>query len=222
MKEVLIPPHPGTLCSLGLLLADTKFDLSRTMVLDGVAENVPEIARQFESMTQQGNALLDKEGVPQERRRFEYFLDMRYQRQNFEICIPVPAEEMTEETLEQVLESFHAEHKRSYGYCKKDAVVQIVNYRVSAIGIIDKPELKPEPLRPETNLPEPIAYRQVLFQGQDYYVKTPVYQREDFVPGQSIPGPCICEQMDTTLVVPANWVIHVDGYHNLKIHDEEK
>ena len=30
MKEVLIPPHPGTLCSLGLLLADTKFDLSRT------------------------------------------------------------------------------------------------------------------------------------------------------------------------------------------------
>ena len=222
MKEVLIPPHPGTLCSLGLLLADTKFDLSRTMVLDGVAENVPEIARQFESMTQQGNALLDKEGVPQERRRFEYFLDMRYQRQNFEICIPVPTGEMTEETLEQVLESFHAEHKRSYGYCKKDAVVQIVNYRVSAIGIIDKPELKPEPLRPETNLPEPIAYRQVLFQGQDYYVKTPVYQREDFVPGQSIPGPCICEQMDTTLVVPANWVIHVDGYHNLKIHDEEK
>lgn len=42
------------------------------------------------------------------------------------------------------------------------------------------------------------------------------------MPGQSIPGPCICEQMDTTLVVPAGWVIHVDGYHNLKIHDEEK
>ena len=222
MKEVLIPPHPGTLCSLGLLLADTKFDLSRTMVLDGVAENVPEIASQFESMTAQGNGLLDKEGVPQERRRFEYFLDMRYQRQNFEICIPVPAGEMTAAVLEQVLESFHAEHKRSYGYCKKDAVVQIVNYRVSAIGIIDKPDLKPEALRPETNLPDPIAYRQVLFQGQEYYVKTPVYQREDFVPGQSIPGPCICEQMDTTLVVPAGWVIHVDGYHNLKIHDEEK
>ena len=218
MKEVLIPPHPGTLCSLGLLLAD----LSRTMVLDGVAENVPEIASQFESMTAQGNGLLDKEGVPQERRRFEYFLDMRYQRQNFEICIPVPAGEMTAAVLEQVLESFHAEHKRSYGYCKKDAVVQIVNYRVSAIGIIDKPDLKPEALRPETNLPDPIAYRQVLFQGQEYYVKTPVYQREDFVPGQSIPGPCICEQMDTTLVVPAGWVIHVDGYHNLKIHDEEK
>ena len=28
IKQVLIPPSPGTLCSLGLLMADTKFDLS--------------------------------------------------------------------------------------------------------------------------------------------------------------------------------------------------
>ena len=33
-------------------------------------------------------------------------------------------------------------------------------------------------------------------------------------------SPCICEQMDTTLVVPEGWTIHVDGYHNLKIKDE--
>ena len=64
--------------------------------------------------------------------------------------------------------------------------------------------------------------RSVLFQGCDDYVDTPVYMREDFVPGQSIPGPCICEQMDTTLVVPQGWTIHVDGYRNLKIKDEVK
>lgn len=52
-------------------------------------------------------------------------------------------------------------------------------------------------------------------------METPVYQRDSFVLGQSIPGPCICEQMDTTLVVPQGWTIHVDGYHNLKIHDDE-
>ncbi len=222
MREVLIPPHPGTLCSLGLLLADTKFDLSRTKVLDGVPENVAAMREQFADMTKQGNALLDKEGVPEDRRRFEYFVDMRYQRQNFEICIPVPSGDLDEKILGQVLADFHAEHKRSYGYCKEEAVVQFVSYRVSAIGIIDKPDITAEPLRPEADLPEPIGTRQVLFQGQDYYVRTPIYNREDFVPGQAIPGPCICEQMDTTLVVPAGWTIHVDGYYNLKIHDEER
>ena len=221
MKEVLIPPHPGTLCSLGLLLADTKFDLSRTKIMNGEAGNLDDINEQFDNMVEQGTGLLDKEGVPADRRYFEFAVDMRYQRQNFEISIPVPAGKMTEETLKKALADFHAEHKRSYGYCKEDAIVQFVSYRVSAIGGIDKPDLKAAELHPEAPIPEPIEVRQVLFQNSDEYVETPVYLRDKFVPGQSIPGPCICEQMDTTLVVPKGWVIHVDGYHNLKIHDEE-
>ena len=221
MKEVLIPPHPGTLCSLGLLLADTKFDLSRTKIMNGEAGNLDDINEQFDNMVEQGTGLLDKEGVPSDRRYFEFAVDMRYQRQNFEISSPVPAGKLTEETLKKALADFHAEHKRSYGYCKEDAIVQFVSYRVSAIGVIDKPDLKAAELHPEAPIPEPIEVRQVLFQNSDEYVETPVYLRDKFVPGQSIPGPCICEQMDTTLVVPKGWVIHVDGYHNLKIHDEE-
>ena len=50
---------------------------------------------------------------------------------------------------------------------------------------------------------------------------TPVYQREALKPGQKVQGPCILEQMDTTIVVPAEWTIYVDGYHNLKIRDTE-
>ena len=221
MKEVLIPPNPGTLCSLGLLLADTRFDLSRTKVVSGAAKNLNTVNEQFDNMVEQGTGLLDREGVPAERRYFEFAIDMRYQRQNFEISIPVPAGRMTEETLKKALADFHAEHRRSYGYCKEEAVVQFVSYRVSAVGVIDKPRLEAEELRPEAALPAPVETRQVLFQNSDYYVATPVYLRDDLVPGQSIPGPCICEQMDTTLVVPKGWVIHVDGYRNLKIHDEE-
>ena len=118
MKEVLIPPNPGTLCSLGLLLADTRFDLSRTKVVSGAAKNLNTVNEQFDNMVEQGTGLLDREGVPAERRYFEFAIDMRYQRQNFEISIPVPAGRMTEETLKKALADFHAEHRRSYGYCK--------------------------------------------------------------------------------------------------------
>ena len=209
MREVLIPPHPGTLCSLGLLLADTKFDLSRTKVVTGEAASIDTVNEQFANMVAQGTELLDKEGVPNDRRVFQFSIDMRYQRQNFEINIAVPGGVLTEEMLEKALADFHAEHKRSYGYCKPEATVQFVSYRVSAIGIIDKPDLKPEELHPEAPIPAPIEVRKVLFQGQTEYVDAPVYKRDDFVPGQTIPGPCICEQMDTTLVVPEGWTIHV-------------
>lgn len=221
IRQVIIPPHPGTLCSLGLLLADTKFDMSRTLILEGKVENLPKFNEQFADMIHQGSEALDREGVTKERRCFEFAVDMRYQRQNFEISIPVPTGEMTEQDLRRAIADFHAEHKRSYGYCNEQAPVQFVSYRASAIGIIDKPEMAEQPLCPAAPAPVPLETRSVLFQGESEYRPTPVYRRESFIPGQSIAGPCICEQMDTTLVVPESWIIHVDGYGNLKIDYEE-
>lgn len=221
IRQVIIPPHPETLCSLGLLLADTKFDMSRTLILEGKVENLPKFNEQFADMIHQGSEALDREGVTKERRCFEFAVDMRYQRQNFEISIPVPTGEMTEQDLRRAIADFHAEHKRSYGYCNEQAPVQFVSYRASAIGIIDKPEMTEQPLCPAAPAPVPLETRSVLFQGESEYRPTPVYRRESFIPGQSIAGPCICEQMDTTLVVPESWIIHVDGYGNLKIDYEE-
>lgn len=221
IKTVIIPPHPGTLCSLGLLLADTKFDMSRTLIVDGMAENLAAINRQFASMHEQGEQALDREGVPSDLRRYEYSIDIRYQRQNFEINIPVAGPELDEETLHKAVKAFHAEHKRSYGYCNEQAAVQFVSYRTSAIGIIEKPEMQPTALQPGAPLQAPVETRQVLFKNCKDYVETPVYQRFDLIPGQIVAGPCICEQMDTTLVVPEEWTIHVDGYSNLLIKYNE-
>ena len=221
IREVIIPPHPGTLCSLGLLLADTKFDLSRTNILDATKENILLFNKEFSDMLLQGAKALDREGIVQERRIFECSIDMRYQRQNFEINIPVASGVLTEETLEKALSDFHAEHKRSYGYCNENAPVQFVSYRVSAIGIIDKPEMEAKPMEPEAPLPKPIEVRCVLYQNCTEYLESPVYSRDDLLPGQSISGPCICEQMDTTLVVPPKWVLKVDRYGNIVMHYNE-
>lgn len=221
IKKVIIPPHPGTLCSLGLLLADTKFDMSRTLILDGTADHLETVNEQFAGMVAQGTEALDREGVPVDRRRFEFSIDMRYQRQNFEINIPVASGKMDAKALVDAIAAFHAEHQRSYGYCNERAAVQFVSYRASAIGTIDKPEVAARELRPDAALPVPVEVRDVLFQGEEEYIPTPVYQRFDFVPGQTAKGPCICEQMDTTLVVPKDWTIHVDGYDNLLIKYNE-
>lgn len=221
IQEVIIPPHPGTLCSLGLLLADTKFDLSRTRILDAAEENLSLFNDEFEAMVLQGMEALDREKIPQERRLFEFSIDMRYQRQNFEISIPVPSGVMSSGILQQVLADFHAEHRRSYGYCNENAPVQFVSYRVSAIGIIDKPDMHPSALCTDVLLPSPIEMRRVLYQGKTEYQSTPIYVRDDLLPGHSITGPCICEQMDTTLVVPPNWTLQVDGYGNIVIHYSE-
>lgn len=215
IEEVLIPPNPGTLCSLGLLMADTKFDLSRSRIMLAKAENLGAMNEVFQEMLNEGNNLLDKEKIPAAQRSFAASVDARYERQNYELNIPLSGYEVTEDILKEALHLFHEAHEKSFGYCNENFNVQLVNFRLSAIGEIEKPDLICEDLKENAELPAPQEVRQVLFVSQKEYLPTPVYQRDGFVPGVKSSGPMIIEQMDCTTVIPPNWDIFTDGYMNI-------
>ncbi len=217
IREVLIPPNPGTLCSLGLLMADTKFDLSRSRIMLAVPENIAAANQVFKEMLEEGQRLLDKEKIPEKQRSFTASVDARYERQNYEINIPLLSWEMTEEGLNVALKRFHQAHEKNFGYCNENFKVQLVNFRLSAIGEIGKPELVCSPLVNGACLPEPQEVRLALFTGEDEYIPTPVYDRSGFMPGLKAAGPMVIEQMDCTTVIPPGWNVEADGYGNLHI-----
>lgn len=220
IRRVLIPPNPGTLCSLGLLMADTKFDLSRSRMMLAIPENIEAVNAVLSEMVEEGSGLLDKEKIAQDKRNFTASVDVRYERQNYEINIPLDDCVMTEERLKETLQRFHRAHEKNFGYYNEDFQVQFVNFRVSAIGEIEKPALKEQPLKACAVLPEPQEVRKVLFVGKEEYLDTPVYGREDFVPGLAAEGPMIIEQMDCTTVIPPGWRVRVDGYMNLHVEQD--
>lgn len=217
MAKVLIPPSPGTLCSLGLLMADTKFDLSRSHIMLAKEENLAAVNALFDEMKAEGSLLLDKEKIGADRRSFTRSVDARYERQNYELSIALPDAPLTPEILAQALADFHVAHERSFGYANESFNVQFVSYRLSAVGEVEKPVLEPAPLQQEARLPAPLESRKVLFVGQGDTLETPVYHRDGFVPGLMASGPMIVEQMDTTTVIPPGWSVTVDGYSNLHL-----
>lgn len=214
ITRVLIPPSPGTLCSLGLLMADTKFDISRTGVMIAEEKNLGRVQDIINSLVAEGGALLDNEHVPAQKRSFTCNIECRYERQNYEISIPVDLK-MDTAAMEAMIEAFHTEHERSYGYHNRAMRVQMVNYRVSAIGAIDKPDLRAGELVPGAAPPAPIDVRKVLFDRQDDYLPTNVYARDDILPGCVIKGPAIIEQMDSTSIIPPGWTATTDAYYNI-------
>lgn len=216
IKTVLIPPSPGTLCSLGLLMADTRFDFCRTQMMDGTAENLPAAETVFRQLMEEGNAMLEKEGVAAGGRRFEWAVDMRYDRQNYEITVPIKGLKLDEAVLEEAAEDFHKAHERAYGYRNNTGKIKFVSFRVAAVGVIEKPQLEEYPADPDAMPPEPFAKRRVLFQGCEDFVETGIYSRADFVPGTCLAGPAVIEQMDTTIVIPPDWSASTDGFMNLK------
>ena len=214
ITSVLLPPSPGTLCSLGLLMADTKFDISRSNVMLAEEENLPKVQKIFDTLTAEGNELLDKEGVAEKDRSFTYLIECRYERQNYEIGIEVKGQ-FGKEVMEEMIERFHQEHNRSYGYFNRSMKLQMVNYRVSAIGDIIKPDLAEMPADPNADPAKRFTTREVLFYREKDYITTNIYNRNDFKPGCTIMGPAIIEQMDSTSVIPPDWKAYTDGYQNI-------
>ena len=171
ITSVLLPPSPGTLCSLGLLMADTKFDISRSNVMIAEEENLNRVQDIFDTLTREGNELLSREGVKEKDRSFTYLIECRYERQNYEIGIEVSGH-FTREAMEEMIEKFHKEHNRSYGYFNRSMRIQMVNYRVSAVGDIVKPDLKEERIQENAPAPEPFDVRNVLFDREKDYIST--------------------------------------------------
>ena len=217
IRRIIIPPSPGTLCSLGLLLADTKFDFSCSNILDADEENIPAVREMFERLQFDGDRMLEKEGISSTRRSFEWLVDMRYDRQNYEITVPQRKPEMTPETLAWAIEDFHEAHKKAYGYRNDTGKVRFISYRVSAIGTVEKPDLERFADNKAAAVPEPFAQREVIFQNCREPMTTGIYNRDVFSPGTVLEGPAVIEQMDTTIVIPPQWTAGTDPFRNLII-----
>jgi N-methylhydantoinase A len=220
MNQVLIPPSPGTLCSLGLLMADTKFDLSRSRIMTAEKENlvvINEMNEIFAALREEGNSRLKSQDIPPNARRYAYSIDCRYERQNYEITVGFempPSGNADARTLEAVRASFDSEHERLYGYSDSGRKLQLVNFRVSAIGEIGHPNIKAT-VREGSEKLCPIGSRSVRFDGRPGTVDTKIYRREDIAAGSRLEGPAIVEQMDSTSVIPPGWSASGDEYGNI-------
>lgn len=215
INRLLLPPSPGTLCSLGLLMADTRFDYSISNIMLANENNMDEVNKIFKTLISEGTNMLNSEGIIEGKRQFEFVIDCRYERQNYEIPINIPIGTLNTEEIKELKNKFHNEHLKLYGYMDTDKDIQMVNYRVGAIGIIEKPNLENITNEKKIDILKEVEIRPVRFEGTDKYIDTAVYNREEIPIGYRIMGPAIIEQMDSTSIIPPDWVAYNDSYLNL-------
>jgi N-methylhydantoinase A len=204
IPRLLVPPTPGILCALGMLVADLRHDLVRTH-LAALAELSAEAAQAvLAPMLDEARHLLAADRVPQERQRIEMRVDMRYIGQSYELPLPLTA--FTKADWAGLAPAFHAEHRRRFGHSDPQASVEIVSFAVTATGLIDTPELP----RPAAGGREPPAearqgMRRVYFEsatpGGGGWHEAPVWHREALLAGNEIAGPAVIEEISATTVL---------------------
>ncbi|APZ50580.1 hydantoinase/oxoprolinase family protein [Salipiger abyssi] len=203
MKTVIVPAQPGTMCARGILLSDVGFDFVRTGVSTASPDRWPEIGTAFREMLEQGNAWLENEGVPEDRRAMLYVVDARYDGQNHEVQVALDGPEAGYDTF---LDGFRAAHRQEYGYDIEDRAVEIVNLRLSVKGA--------SAASAETGYSaqegDPvIGSRQVYFDGGWY--ETSLYERARLPVGPYVEGPAIVQEMSSTTIVEPGQRLRVDA-----------
>ncbi|MBQ3076121.1 MAG: hydantoinase/oxoprolinase family protein [Clostridia bacterium] len=213
IQKALIPKTPGLLAAYGLLTENMRRDFVQTYVMD-LSEEMSEIlSLRFRELEEEAEAWFDEEKIPEEQRHREYFLDMRYKGQNYEIRVPV--EEKTIGTASALREEFIKAYERLYSFSSDDQV-QIVNFGLSALGDIVYPTVVKDAYAGEDASLAVIGSRRV-YEGGGVFADYTLYDREKLHCGNVIPGPAIIEQMDSTTIVLPGQKATVDQYLNMMI-----
>ncbi|WP_342364229.1 hydantoinase/oxoprolinase family protein [Terrarubrum flagellatum] len=215
IKRIVVPRNPGIGCALGLLLTDLRANFATTRLMKLGVDMAPEIATIFDGLAAQAERWFAEEHVEKSDRKVRRTVDMRYHGQNYELAIDVPDGPITAATLERLAEGFAAAHRRMYGFVAEGEDVQLVTFRVEAIGFTPKAEFKPQPDAGPDASGAIVGSREVWFPETGGFVACPVYDREKLKSGNRFSGPAIVEQMDATTVLLPGMTATVEPYLNL-------
>jgi len=213
VRKILIPPSPGVLSALGLLMADVVHENAQAILREAeeLGAEIDFLAAHFERLAEQSRTVLKAEGVTDP--RLDAALDMRYRGQSYELTVPLETP-ISRESLTDAVAGFHTLHEQRYGYGMADATVEVVTLRLRGSGPGAQPEFQRQSLGPADASPAFLGEKPVWFHP-DSPTPTATYDRSHLTPGNRFTGPAIVYQFDTTTVIPPGWAALVDGWGNL-------
>jgi N-methylhydantoinase A len=210
---IVVPPAPGVLSALGLLVSDLRSEFVRTSLHRPPDHDAEAIARVFAELEAQARDWLDREGVPEAGRALLRQASLRYLHQGFELTVPWAA---GADPVAGTVAAFHALHERLYTFRQEDTPVEIVTLRATAVGRLPRPV--PRELPASRGLDAALVGRQEVDFGEGPRAAA-IYARAGLGAGARVAGPAIVTQLDaTTLLVPGQ-VAEVDRHGALIVRE---
>lgn len=214
VKKIIIPAHASEFSAWGIVGSDLMNlrQISEPMIAPFDPARLNEI---YHGLEQEARATLAREGISNGNVSFLRYIDMRYRGQIHEVRVPVTTDELGEQELAKIHQTFEDTYNRKYGQgaAYRKAGIEARTYQVRGIGKIPKPAWVKHEAGPADASPALKETRQVYFKGG--WRATPVYAREQMRTGNCVNGPALVEAVDTTVLVPPDMSLAIDGYGNM-------
>jgi N-methylhydantoinase A len=198
IPRVLVPPHPGLCSAFGALAADLRSDQVATVHQVGDGVDAEALDRRLARMRALALEELVAEGLA-DRPSVASRLALRYAGQNYEHEVEVEDARLTPAALADAFARFESRHDELYGYQLAGEAIEVVSVAVTATG---RSGVAP-PGPPARNGAGPWTRRKVTFADGEH--ETAVIPRGALAPGDTLEGPAVLEEHDsTTLLHPGD------------------
>jgi N-methylhydantoinase A len=217
IPHVVAPVTPGVTSAVGILQVDLRHDIMRSVLKQEHELDAARLKAILAELTAEAQQILGDESIPEDRRRIELSLDVRYYGQTSYMNLVIDESPESAEAIQQIGDRYGEEYEREFGYRLDEeiGVIEFVNARVAAIGITDEADIVRQSEGSRT--PEPRETRAVYFDERADFTDTPIYDRASLGVDSSVEGPAVIEQMDTTVLVPPGTRARVDSALNIVI-----
>jgi N-methylhydantoinase A len=210
ISKLIVPNFAAVFSAAGLLAADPIRTEARTVQWSPQSGALESINDALAEMHESATANLAGRGFAEDEIQVEYILAMRFAGQTFDVDVPVEPRPLTDDDREPLIASFQERYAQLYGAGSvwENFPMLAMTARVVARGI--RP--KPSPARFDGAAGAGDASVAAARRGARpvYLIETGAWQDVECFEagrlpvGQPVEGPCIVEDLDTTIFVPAD------------------
>ncbi len=211
---VLVPPSPGVLCAYGDATTRLRVDAQRSFNKIVSATSDAEVAAVMDDIAARVGAELAAEGVSAADQTLKFEVDVRYAGQAFEVPLEVERQGFS---IAALTARFDAEHKRLFTF-NLGVPQELVNIRVVALG--KAANVGAEEIARGDGNPAAAKMRNHELWMDGKAQAGAIYDRAKLRSGDTIKGPAIVIEMDSTTLIHAGHVATVDTYGNILIRPE--
>ena len=219
-RDVISPIQPGITAAMGLLVTDLQYEYTRSVLqtLDDADDDaIKRINTIVDELTADANAQLEADGIEPAARRFKKIMECRYLGQGFELRADMPDGALTQENKKDVIESFFDVHKEAYGHAFRDQVTEGVTVRVVASAEVDQLTLPELAQGGRANPSEALMYSLDTIFDDGKPTPTPRYDRSKMLKDDTVEGPAIVTQHNSTTIVPPGYTATVLAFGDMRI-----
>ena len=223
IPSMIIPRESSIFCAAGMLMSDLQHDFVKSYIIRLDHADAKLWRRHFQEMIDAGRRLLAEEGIAEENIRFIYSLDLRYLRQYHEVNVEISPDDLENGDWKAIAAKFHPVHNRLYGYSleEEQTPVELINLRLIAIGVTEKPAFNPVPFAGESPEKAFKKERPVYLPSENKFCPVAVYDALKLEYGNRVRGPAILEQVNTTAFITPEYDVIVDRYGSYCVYDRE-